>query len=120
MNDENRSDEEAGILTRTAEVAVSLLLFAFGATVVFDSYRLGASWGSDGPQSGYFPFYIGLLICLASLATLGQAMFAQWRDRKKIFSGALPGTGRCSSPGGPCGRCCRCFSRRSSTCCSSS
>ena len=89
MNDENRSDEEAGILTRTAEVAVALLLFAFGATVVFDSYRLGASWGSDGPQSGYFPFYIGLLICLASLATLGQAMFAQWRDRKKIFSGAV-------------------------------
>jgi len=89
MNDENRSDEEAGILTRTVEVAVSLLLFAFGATVVVDSYRLGASWGSDGPQSGYFPFYIGLLICLASLATLGQAMFAQWRDRKKIFSGAV-------------------------------
>ena len=89
MNDEDRSGEEAGILTRTVEVVVALLLFAFGATVVVDSYRLGASWASDGPQSGYFPFYIGLLICLSSLATLGQAMFAQWRDRKKTFSGVV-------------------------------
>ena len=89
MNDENRSDTEAGILTRTVEVIVALLLFAFGATVVFDSYRLGSSWGSDGPQSGYFPFYIGLFICLSSLATLGQVMFAQWRDRKTRFSGAV-------------------------------
>ena len=31
-----------------------------GAIVVVDSYRLGSKWGSDGPQSGYFPFYIGL------------------------------------------------------------
>ena len=38
--------------------------------VVYDSYRLGAKWGSDGPQSGYFPFYIGLLICFSSLVTV--------------------------------------------------
>ena len=89
MNDENRSGDDAGIPMRTVEVVVALLLFAFGATVVYDSYRLGASWGSDGPQSGYFPFYIGLFICLSSFATLGQVMFAQWRDRKKTFSGAV-------------------------------
>jgi hypothetical protein len=89
MNDENRSGDEAGIATRTVEVVVALMLLAFGATVLIDSYRLGASWGSDGPQSGYFPFYIGLLVCLASLATLGQVMFAQWRDRKTAFSGAV-------------------------------
>ena len=89
MNDENPSGDPAGISTRTVEVVVALLLFAFGATVLIDSYRLGASWGSDGPQSGYFPFYIGLLVCISSVATLGQAMFAQWRDRKKIFSGAV-------------------------------
>ena len=89
MNDEDRSGEEAGILTRTVEVVVAALLFGFGATVLADSYRLGAAWGSDGPQSGYFPFYIGLLICISALATLAQAMFAQWRDRKKTFSGAV-------------------------------
>jgi hypothetical protein len=89
MNDENPSETEAGIPTRSVEVVVALLLFAFGATVVYDSFRLGAGWSSDGPQSGYFPFYIGVLICLSSLATLGQVMFAQWRDRKTRFSGAV-------------------------------
>lgn len=63
--------------TRTVEIAVALILFALGAIVVFDSYRLGSKWGSDGPQSGYFPFYIGLLICIASAVTLAKAV----RDR---------------------------------------
>jgi hypothetical protein len=89
MNDENSAGADAGISTRTVEVLVAVLLFAFGATVVYDSARLGSGWASDGPESGYFPFYIGLFICLSSLATLGQVMFAQWRDRKTRFSGAV-------------------------------
>ena len=88
MNDENRPTDDAGIARRTVEIAVALLLFAFGATVVFDSYRLGASWGSDGPQSGYFPFYIGALICLASVATLAQVLIADWKARSGVFAGA--------------------------------
>jgi hypothetical protein len=89
MTEEDRAGEEPGISTRTVEVTVALLLFAFGALVVFDSARLGSGWGSDGPESGYFPFYIGLLICVASLATLAQVLFAQWRTRKTTFAGAV-------------------------------
>ena len=89
MNDENKSGDGAGIPTRAVEVTGALLLFVFGATVVYDSHRLGSSWSSDGPQSGYFPYYIGLLICISSLATLGQVMYAQWRDRKTRYSGAV-------------------------------
>lgn len=29
--------------------------------------RLGARWGEDGPQAGYFPFYVGLLVCVSAL-----------------------------------------------------
>src|SRR5512143_165672 len=100
MNDEVRiaaeaeaaapaAEEQAGIPKRTVEVIVALLLLGFGALVAVDSHRLGSSWGSDGPQSGYFPFYIGLLICFSGLATLAQVLFAQWRDRKKTFSGVV-------------------------------
>ena len=60
--------------TRTLEIAVALILLVLGAIVVFDSYRLGSKWGSDGPQSGYFPFYIGLLLCTASAVTLAKAV----------------------------------------------
>ena len=62
---------------RAVEVAVAVLLFVVGAVVVFDSYRLGSKWASDGPQSGYFPFYIGLLICFSSVVNLVQALVAK-------------------------------------------
>jgi len=61
---------------RSVEIGVAAAVFLFGAGVVFDSYRLGARWGEDGPQAGYFPFYVGLLICLSSVITLVRA----WRN----------------------------------------
>ena len=88
MSDDKPSGGDAGISTRAMEIAVALILFALGALVVFDSVRLGASWGDDGPQSGYFPFYIGLLLCLSSLATLAQAALAEWKRRDR-FRGAI-------------------------------
>lgn len=78
--DDNQSSsggDRAVVSTRTAEIAVALVLFTLGAIVVFDSYRLGSKWSSDGPQSGYFPFYIGLLICFSSVITLAQAVFGK-------------------------------------------
>jgi hypothetical protein len=75
MKDRNDAGarERAGISTRTVEILVALILFTIGAIVVFDSYRLGSKWGSDGPESGYFPFYIGLIICFSSLVNAVQA-----------------------------------------------
>jgi uncharacterized membrane protein YwaF len=42
--------------------------------VVFDSVRLGARWAEDGPQAGYFPFYIGLLVCISAAVNLVMAL----------------------------------------------
>ena len=46
--------------------------------------RLGARWGEDGPQAGYFPFYIGLLVCISAAVNLGMALFAT-RDAERSF-----------------------------------
>jgi Tripartite tricarboxylate transporter TctB family len=81
MTDDPQSGPEAGISTRTMEFVVAALIMLFGALVVYDSLRLGAGWAEDGPQSGYFPFYIGLLLCVASLGTIAQVVFAQWKRR---------------------------------------
>ena len=88
MTDDESSAREAGISTPAMDVAVAVLLFLIGALVVFDSHRLGSSWGDDGPQSGYFPFYIGLLLGISSLATLAQVAFAEWKRRGQ-FAGAV-------------------------------
>ena len=88
MSEDKASGREAGISTRTMEIVVALVLLAVAALVVFDSYRLGAKWGDDGPQSGYFPFYIGLLLGISSLATLAGVALTQWRRRDQ-FRGAV-------------------------------
>ena len=74
-----------GIRVRTVEIVVAVLLFVFGGLVVFDSVRLGFRWGSDGPEAGYFPFYIGAIICICAAAILWQALFGKVSRSAKIF-----------------------------------
>jgi len=83
MNDHETAAGDGGIPTRTMEIIVALALLVVSALVVYDSYRLGSKWGDDGPQSGYFPFYIGLLLGIASVATLVRVFLAQWRRGDK-------------------------------------
>ena len=73
------------VTMRTMEIVVALLFLLLGVVVSVDSYRLGARWAEDGPQSGYFPFYIGLVICVASLVTLLQALFGEAARRNGVF-----------------------------------
>jgi putative tricarboxylic transport membrane protein len=60
-------EEKSAVSTKTMDIVVALFFFALGALVMWDSARLGSKWGSDGPEAGYFPFYIGLIICVSSL-----------------------------------------------------
>jgi hypothetical protein len=59
---------------RAAELVMAGLFAAFGALVMWDSRRLGASWAEDGPQAGYFPFYIGLFIVVSAVVIIFRAL----------------------------------------------
>jgi putative tricarboxylic transport membrane protein len=65
--------ETSAASTRTLEIIVAVLLLLFSALVMWDSKRLGAGWGDSGPQSGYFPFYVGLIMGIASVINLVKA-----------------------------------------------
>ena len=99
MDHDKDSTTGAGISMRATELVVAALLFVAGAVVVYDSYRLGSKWGSDGPQSGYFPFYIGLLICISSVINFAQALmtrrmaseiFVAWGPFKLVLTVLIP------------------------------
>lgn len=64
----------------TVDAFVAAILFVIGAVVIYEARRLGAGWASDGPGAGYFPFYIGLILCIASLGIFYQAVFGKARD----------------------------------------
>ncbi len=94
-----------GVTTRAMEIATSLAFAFAGAVAIWDSARLGAGWGADGPQSGYFPFWIGLLLVLASAANLlpvlrgargeaagddGRPMFLTWQQARTVATVFIP------------------------------
>ena len=70
--------------TRTVEVAVYLLLLALALVLAFDNWRSGMGWAKDGPQSGYLPFYLCVILGGASLYGLG-VVFMRRSDEKKTF-----------------------------------
>lgn len=55
---------------RQADIVIAFFFLAIGIVLVFDAVRLGFQWGVTGPESGLFPFYLGLGLTLCSLLTL--------------------------------------------------
>lgn len=82
-------DKRAALGEKTAELVVAGFTFALGAIVIFDSWRLGARWVEDGPQTGYFPFYVGLIICFASIVNFATALLASKKGKAFVEIGQL-------------------------------
>ena len=59
---------------RTADLITAAVLVAGAALVIFDSLRLGIGWGTDGPNSGFFPFWLGAIMIVACLLIMVQAL----------------------------------------------
>jgi hypothetical protein len=89
--------EKAVGSVRAWESIVAGVFIAIGLLVVWDSRRLGSQWGSDGPQAGYFPFYIGVMILIASAVNLvtalmkpGRKAFVTWGQLKMVVIVMVP------------------------------
>ena len=83
MSDKHASDagqSPAVVNNNTVDAVVAAILFVIGVVVVIEARRLGAGWEADGPAAGYFPFYIGLIICISALGIIYQARFGKERD----------------------------------------
>jgi putative tricarboxylic transport membrane protein len=73
----------AAFRRKSAELAVAALIFVLGAIVITDSVRLGFGWQEvHGPRPGYFPFYIGLILCVASLVNAARALMVRDAQNK--------------------------------------
>ncbi len=67
---------------RAADLVTALALIVVGAVVIADALRLGIGWGVEGPQSGFFPFWLAALMVLTAVAIAGQSL---WRASAKPF-----------------------------------
>jgi putative tricarboxylic transport membrane protein len=97
VTDPVRGPATAGPSRRIVEAATALSLIAVGGLVMWDSLRVGAGWAGDGPQAGYFPFYVGLIMAAASLVNLyraiadgGRVKFVEWSRFAQVIKVLIP------------------------------
>ncbi|MBU0590209.1 MAG: tripartite tricarboxylate transporter TctB family protein [Gammaproteobacteria bacterium] len=88
-----------GPATNIVDAAVAIGIMIMGGVVIYGSRELGAGWTSDGPGSGYFPYYIGLILVISGLGTLYQSLlgkkkntevFVDAEQLKRVLSVLLP------------------------------
>ena len=82
---EGQGEEGAAITSRGPELGVAAFLMGLAGLVIYDSLRVGIDWADDGPRSGYFPFYIGLLLLAASGSVLVGELL-RWRRASAAFA----------------------------------
>jgi uncharacterized membrane protein len=58
---------------RAAELVTASVLIFLGGVVLFDAVRIGFGWGPDGPRSGFFPFWLALIMVIVCGVILVQA-----------------------------------------------
>jgi len=71
--------ERGGISLRGGGLFTSGLLMLIAAVVMYDSLDQGIGWDAAGPQAGYFPFHIGLLMFLSCLGTASWTLL-HWSE----------------------------------------
>jgi hypothetical protein len=82
---------------RAVEMGVALFVLALGVITMFGSLQVGIGWAAEGPQSGFFPFWVGLIVVLASVVNLLRAMaispaklFAEWSQLAQVRKIIIP------------------------------
>lgn len=85
---------------RTADLVTAALLIVLGGLVVWDSLRIGIGWGTSGPMSGFFPFWLAVVLIAVSLGTVAQAArrrlakpFVTRESLTSVLKVLLPATG---------------------------
>ncbi|WP_375414319.1 tripartite tricarboxylate transporter TctB family protein [uncultured Bradyrhizobium sp.] len=77
-------DSPAVTNVATVDAAVSLMLLGLAAMLGYDNWRTGVSWDSTGPQPGYFPFYLSVILGAASVYGLATGFLSR-REAAETF-----------------------------------
>jgi putative tricarboxylic transport membrane protein len=98
MTEKSHGAVGAGPTHRSVEIGVAAAMILFSLIVIGGSIQVGVNWASDGPRAGFFPFYIALMILVASNINLFQAiaggprarLFAEWGQLGQVLRVVIP------------------------------
>ena len=84
---------------RTADIVTASVLLLLGGLVGADAVRLGIGWGTDGPRSGFFPFWLALVLVVCCVIVIAQAArrdtrepFVTWERMRLVLKVLWPAT----------------------------
>ncbi|HEV7618896.1 MAG TPA: tripartite tricarboxylate transporter TctB family protein [Burkholderiaceae bacterium] len=99
QNKESYGGRHTGAATYIVEAVIAFIVLMIGVVVIYGSWELGSGWTSDGPGAGYFPFYIGIVLCISGAGILYQALlgknkntepFVDAEQLKRVMSVLVP------------------------------
>ncbi len=88
MSTHEESEGQGVVATHVVEAIVAACVLGLGLLVIFGSRKLGSGWTTDGPGAGYFPFYIGLILCVSALGIFYQAVFGKGKNTEAFVDKA--------------------------------
>jgi hypothetical protein len=80
METRTRTAEGRLVAVWQADLVVAAILAVIGAVVMLDSLRVGIGWGIEGPEAGFFPFFVGLMLLAGALTTVTRNLVGAKRD----------------------------------------
>ena len=90
----------AGPSHRGVEIGVAVFMAGLALIGIYGSRKVGIGWADEGPQAGFFPFYISVLVLISCAVNLVQTflksddgtLFASWVQLRKVMSVVIPTT----------------------------
>lgn len=97
MSESTHRHGGAGPSHRSVEIGVALFIALLAAIGIAGSLEVGIGWAAEGPQAGFFPFYVSLIVLISSLVNLLHALrehdgglFAEWGQIRQVMSVVIP------------------------------
>jgi putative tricarboxylic transport membrane protein len=62
------------LTVRQLDLTASAFFFALAVFVMFEGARLGAGWDERGPEAGFFPFWLAVVMAFGAVSTFIQGV----------------------------------------------
>ena len=90
MEQDSGARMHGAVSERAVGAVTAIVFFLVGVVMIVDNYKIGAGWAPEGPEAGYFPLRIGVIICAAASVVLFRTVFAKGSgDRVFVTFGRL-------------------------------
>ena len=78
----NGARTRGAVSERAVGAVTAIVFFLVGVVMIVDNYKIGAGWSREGPEAGYFPLRIGVIICVAAAVVLLQGLLRKDKTPK--------------------------------------